>query len=189
MKNSKFMANNYVLVLIILLQLFSFTSCASKEIAEEQKQLEEMQISMERQEAAICANDDIMSVLVQNYGTGEDRYPDDFAGTYYRDSDARLVVMVTDMEGIKKYLDCTKYADAIVFEQAEYSYNLLNDSMEAIAQAYAKKYTVNFYGINQERNSIAISIAPEDYEAAMAENPQEMGIHVPIYIFTEPYHP
>lgn len=115
-------------------------------------------------------------------------FPDDYAGSYIEGD--KLVLLLTDVseETQKKYKTwAAQYAGVLVFKEAEYSFNSLNDMSDTMYKDLEDKgYTITEYCVSETTNSIVISIANITVShAAELKDTLEAAYHVPVNIIVQ----
>lgn len=115
-------------------------------------------------------------------------FPDDYAGSYIEGD--KLVLLLTDVseETQKKYKTwAAQYAGVLIFKEAEYSFNLLNDMSDTMYRDLeGKGYTITEYCVSEMTNSIVISIANiTASHAAELKDTLEATYHVPVNIIVQ----
>lgn len=115
-------------------------------------------------------------------------FPDDYAGSYIEGD--KLVLLLTDVseETQKKYKTwAAQYAGVLVFKEAEYSFNSLNDMSDTMYKDLEDKgYTITEYCVSEMTNSIVISIANITVShAAELKDTLEAAYHVPVNIIVQ----
>lgn len=115
-------------------------------------------------------------------------FPDDYAGSYIEGD--KLVLLLTDVseETQKKYKTwAAQYAGVLVFKEAEYSFNSLNDMSDTMYRDLVDKgYTITEYCVSEMTNSIVISIANITVShAAELKDTLEAAYHVPVNIIVQ----
>ena len=115
-------------------------------------------------------------------------FPDDYAGSYIEGD--KLVLLLTDVseETQKKYKTwAAQYAGVLVFKEAEYSFNSLNDMSDTLYKDLEDKgYTITEYCVSETTNSIVISIANITVShAAELKDTLEAAYHVPVNIIVQ----
>lgn len=115
-------------------------------------------------------------------------FPDDYAGSYIEGD--KLVLLLTDVseEAQEKYETwAARYADALIFKEAEYSYNSLKKTADAISKYLeGKGYTVTESCVSEASTHIDISIANTTAaHAAELQGELEEMYHVPVSIVAQ----
>ena len=115
-------------------------------------------------------------------------FPDDYAGSYIEGD--KLVLLLTDVseETQKKYKTwAAQYAGVLLFKEAEYSFNSLNDMSDTMYKDLEDKgYTITEYCVSETTNSIVISIANITVShAAELKDTLEAAYHVPVNIIVQ----
>lgn len=115
-------------------------------------------------------------------------FPDDYAGSYIEGD--KLVLLLTNVseETQKKYKTwAAQYAGVLVFKEAEYSFNSLNDMSDTMYKDLEDKgYTITEYCVSETTNSIVISIANITVShAAELKDTLEAAYHVPVNIIVQ----
>ena len=114
-------------------------------------------------------------------------FPDDYAGSYIEGD--KLVLLLTNVseETQKKYKTwAAQYAGVLVFKEAEYSYNTLNDTADAISKDLEDKgYTITEYCVSETTNRIIIRVANcTSAQTSELKRALEEAYHVPVRIET-----
>lgn len=114
-------------------------------------------------------------------------FPDDYAGSYIEGD--KLVLLLTNVseETQKKYKTwAAQYAGVLVFKEAEYSYNTLNDTADAISKDLEDKgYTITEYCVSETTNRIIIRVANcTSAQTSELKRALEEAYHVPVSIET-----
>lgn len=147
--------------------------------------------AIQLQENAVAAYE----LLDQAFGhdsLGYTLFPDDYAGSFIEGD--KLVILLTDLSDItsSKYRTWAKeYADYIVFENAMYSYNKLQECADSIAQAVSdNNYTVTEYYVSETENDIVIGVKDSKTTDNLLEHELFKEFSVPVRIeqseFTTP---
>ena len=117
-------------------------------------------------------------------------FPDDFSGAYI--DGGSLVLLLTDVsdDATARYRAWAgAYAGTLVFRQADYSYNVLHEKTQAMAEELtAEGYRVSAYYVSETANRIVIELAdsPSDRTAGLAKKLEE-AYGVPVSIELEQY--
>lgn len=109
-----------VLTLIAVIMAFSMSVFAA----------EPESVDVGVQEEASAAYDELMNSFPQSKSTGDRVYPDYYGGAYIND-EGRLVVYVTDLNKAPSLMSVDDN-NAIIYQECEYSYNELNDTMDTL---------------------------------------------------------
>ena len=112
-------------------------------------------------------------------------FPDDYAGSYIEGN--KLVLQLTDVseEAQAKYkIWAAQYAGVLVFKEAEYSYNSLNDTADVISKDLKDKgYTIAEYCVSETTNRIIIRVANcTSAQTSELKRALEEAYHVPVSI-------
>ena len=110
-------------------------------------------------------------------------FPDDYAGSYIEGD--KLVLLLTDVseKAQAKYKTwAAQYAGVLVFKEAEYSYNSLNDTADAISKDLEDKgYTITEYCVSETTNRIIIRVANcTSAQTSELKRALEEAYHVPV---------
>ncbi len=120
---------------------------------------------------------------------GFDMYPDYVGGVYFDDSSI-LVVALSDNteENQQKVLSKTSAPDGIRFENAEYNYNTLSETLSEIndkADTDGYDFSIQSVSINEEANRIEVSTNEDDFAAASALFSSTFGNKVTVIVESE----
>lgn len=116
-RRSKFFS---VLTMFALIMAFSMSVFAA----------EPESVDVGIQEEASAAYDELINSFPQSKSTGDRIYPDYFGGAYIND-EGQLVVYVTDLNNVPLLLGADD-KNVVIYQECEYSYNELNDTMDAL---------------------------------------------------------
>ncbi|WP_459130167.1 hypothetical protein [Guggenheimella bovis] len=137
--------NSWLLILFVL--LFILSSCQTKG-SPMTKSADELE---KEQAPAYKDTLDFYNHFEKN-SSGEDIYPDDFAGGYYSDKDQKFHVGLTSFDNIEWYKKAASKSPNIVFEKQTYSYN----ELLSLGKELATTFNGNFGGIDEKENKTVL---------------------------------
>lgn len=139
------------------------------------------------QENAVAAYE-LLDRAFDHDALGNTLFPDDYAGSYIDGDKLVLLLTNTSEEAQAKYKTwAAQYAGLLIFQEAEYSYNSLNVTADAISKNLEDKgYTITEYCVSETTNCIVISIANITVgHAAELKDTLEAAYHVPVNIIVQ----
>ena len=111
------------------------------------------------QEDAVAANE-LLNEAFGHDAVGNITFPNDFAGARIEENKLVLSLTDTDIDNTTKYLNWVgDYADCLVFEKVEFSYNdLMDAAAEAAHELKELGYPITQYYVSETNNDVVIGM-------------------------------
>ena len=106
----------------------------------------------------------ILSSTFTQYEDGSMSYPYNFAGVWIEDFKLHIALTSTSKDDVQKYADLlSNFVDYVVFAEANFSLNLLNEIRDNVAPIIGDNFDIHSHHVDVVLNSINFEVSKEDY--------------------------